>query len=509
MNRKLALTVVVIALAWYALLGLRHPARPGLHYDECRFAAAPIAAGGIAMQSPGVGKIKSWLMQPLLGSAATPASIRAPMVLVGLIALVFTALLAFRFFGPRESALVTVLLAFDPFLLHHVREDWGPSALGLLLRVTTLLLVLSFTKNGRGHTLLAAAFVAGLGVWNTADFLFFLIPLIIAAAIWLRTPLRDTTQKSLWFAIVAFFVGASPALLYWLTYRDLTALSLQTGSNDFSATALAYKAAAIFDTLRGTYPVRTFLGETSITTKRTLLPHVLIAGAFVLAWLRCKTKTPVWRDNTAAFLATLLGSQLLLLLLVPHAYGSHHFFTLTPTAHLLAAVMLIAFLDHAFKSKAAKRAATALLLAPILLIGLVASVDVEAVLDDRGGAGAWSPAIADLADIAQQHPDARFVFLDWGMTTQLLTLNGRFEYDEIFRALATDSPGENALQKLDERLRDDSVVFVAHGENKTVFAQPMQHLLDRMAALNLSFNWIETINDTDGKTLFHLFRATP
>lgn len=520
MNKTTAILIVLLGLAIYGLVGLHHLDRPGLQYDEClfvppmhnapsRFAVAQLGEDGpVLMHMPYLGGLKSILMKPYLQRVGiTPATLRAPMVLLGLLTLALAAILARQAFGRREAALTALLFALDPSALHHVREDWGPCALALLLRAGVLVCALAFAKKQNGRWLLVGAFLVGLGVWNKADFLIFLLALVIAMALWFRPQLR-AIRRGVWLQAVALFLlGALPAWIFWLTHGDLLRLSAQSVPHPFGLLTLKYKLLAMFDTLRGFYPIHNFLGEGSITTKRTLLPHALLAGLVALALLRKRVRgTLAWTGRALPFFITLLGGQVVLLLLVPQVGGSHHYFSLVPTAHVLVAALAWQFIDHAFTTARARRIGAILLLLPLLLTGAIAVGDVETTLDRRGGGGNWSPAIYELAAHVAARPTQRYMFLDWGMTTQLVALNGKFDYEEIFWSIALAPVAPAAMDHLGAAMLDERNMFIAHDNAYTVFDQVPWRLAEKMAELKLVVNEETVIVGTAGEPLYRLFR---
>ena len=254
MNKKTAVAIVLLGLLLYGLVGLHRLDRPGLQYDEClfvpplvdapsRFAVAQLGDGGpVLMHMPYLGGLKSILLKPWLKHAGfTPATLRAPMVLVGMAALLLTAWLAAQAFGRREAALAALLFALDPSALHHVREDWGPCALALLLRTGLLACIVAFIKKQNARWLLLGAALAGLGLWNKADFVFFLFALICAAALCYRPALRTVPGKTWGQALALFLLTALPAWLFWLTHSELLRWSLGAVPHPFGWLTLKFK----------------------------------------------------------------------------------------------------------------------------------------------------------------------------------------------------------------------------------------------------------------------------
>ncbi len=507
MWRRAAGLVILLGLLWFAALGFRQFDRPGLNYEECSF--VPPLIGGPPFETRPSPDLKSLLMRPFINPMGTsPARLRSPLVALGLLALLLGARFAWRHFGPRQSALFALLATLDPSVLHHVREDYARAAFALPLRTGVLLAFFAFLRGGRTRALLVAAFLAGVGVWNQADFLLFVVALAVATTVCRRDVFRE---RRWWAALPAFLAGASPALVFWARHHELVALTW-SASPPLSFAGLGYKLLAIGDTLRAHYPTYTFLGQGSITPPHTLLPELLITGLLALIWLR-RRRVKHELDSALSLLAVLFLVHAGLLWLSPWTFGSHHFFALAPTVHLLAAALVVHFLDHAFISPSARRVATPLLLAPILITSIISSWRAERLLDQRGGDGPWSPAIYQLAAETKKANSDLIVFLDGGMTTQLLTLNGRFPQLEAYRSLVVEPASAGAVRQIERLIsfadgtaQTTDMLFVTHAAEHLLFPQATKLFDELLAAGNNQRQTPLAIVDQRGLPQYELFR---
>lgn len=507
MARVVAPLLVLLALVWFLAVGLPGLDRPGLNEDECFF-LAPLLEGRTAwMLTPYLGGLKSLLYVPLLADfPTTPTRIRAPMLALGVVGLLLAYATARRFFGRRAALLAIWLLALDPAMMHHFREDYGPSALPFVLRILFLLALLSYRRTGRSSAAAWAGLIAGLGVWTKFDWLIFLFAALLAGAIF-PPPAERAGGKRAWAtAATAFLVGSAPAWMYWLGHpADVRAYAAPFLG--WSWAGLAEKIGMLYETTCGAYPVHQMLGAVFIVTKTTLLPVVFLGGVISLPVLYRRDRA---RPSTVE-LPFLTGTVLLqsaALLALPYDLDSAHFFALAPAFHLAIAGLVFFFLDTAFADRRAAKAAALLLIVPLLITGLIASWQTADKLRRQGGAGLWSPRLADLAPAASR-PGDRPVLLDWGMTRPLAALSGRRTPEELFWRLNGPQLDPAARQSLDALLQSDRALFIAHAPPREIFSWPRRHVAERIAELGLRYATVSVIADTDRKPLFILFRVGP
>jgi len=79
-----------------------------------------------------------------------------------------------------------------------------------------------------------------------------------------------------------------------------------------------------------------------------------------------------------------------------------------------------------------------------------------------------------------EHPDQRFLLMDWGFNTQMLLLSrGSINKEEIFGRFMTEDVNDTTLKELYERATQPHTVFVFHASPYVVHKKP-QEVFDRM-----------------------------
>jgi hypothetical protein len=342
-------------------------------------------------------------------------------------------------------------------------------------------------------------------VWTDAEFALFLAALLLAARLARLGdgPDRSAVGVNRAGVAAAFVLGAAPALVYWTTHiPEVVAFAHNRTIGQLPlGPPWSFRVATMFDSLRGLYPVYTYLGQENLAGKMSLAPVWFIAGAAFLLWRRLGARE---RAPAALSFTLLLFAAQAVVLFVS---WPGQLFALSPAFHLALAGLAVYFLDHAFASPRARRLGTILLLAPMLATSLATSVSAERTLDyNGGGRRMWSARIAQLAEEIHARPSARFVVLDWGMANQADVLLGGFDYEEVFWRL-TDWTTPPARDSLDNWIRDPYVVFVCHAPRREVFSNVRRLLAERVKELGLRFADRRVIEDTDGKPLYGLFRV--
>src|SRR5215467_5066458 len=88
--------------------------------------------------------------------------------------------LASRILGQRTAMIAAALLAFDPSYILHIRLDWGPVALMMFFKVGSLYFLAEFARTRKLFYLKVAALFLGLGLYDKANFLWYLLALPLA-----------------------------------------------------------------------------------------------------------------------------------------------------------------------------------------------------------------------------------------------------------------------------------------------------------------------------------------
>ena len=204
----LALAAVLLALQlWFLPL-------PGIQQDEALFlkpflrgdaALSNLTIGGVrvpVMLMDYVGCLKTWLYWPLARVARLNAwSIRLPVCLVSMGALLLLAALARSVTNTRVALSAAALLATDAtFVLTNV-FDWGPVALLIAGTLGVIALLVRFGQSGGKGALGAAGLLAGVLLWSKAIFVFPLAGILIACvaiyprSVWRRRAIRWSGRR--------------------------------------------------------------------------------------------------------------------------------------------------------------------------------------------------------------------------------------------------------------------------------------------------------------------------
>ena len=258
-----------LATLMFLLMGSLWIELPGLHYDEALFVHAtysdPSRAGvwhtGVlgdpvcVLIMPYLGALKGWLYKAVLAVApASAASVRIPVLLLGVVTLWLTFCFARRAFGWRIALAAIWLAASDPVFVLTTRLDWAPVVIQRLLLMLGCLLVLRWAQQGAGWQAIVAFLLFGIGVFDKATFLFLLFGLAAATiCVFPRHLIKGLRNKWAVPALLAFGVGSLP--FWW--YPTVRAPQA-SNTLDFVTHTYGYKAKYIM--------LRASLEGTSVVT---------------------------------------------------------------------------------------------------------------------------------------------------------------------------------------------------------------------------------------------------
>lgn len=497
---------MILAAAPYLIFSLAYLRLPGLQYDEVLFANA--ALGDVdgtfiawevrildhkvpVMLMPYIGALKAWLYAPVFRSfGSTPASVRVPVVMIGLGTVVFSYFLARRMLGERPAVIGALLLASDPTFIFANRLDWGPVSLSMVLKVASLYFLWRWLAESRTGFLALAAFLMGLGLYDKLAFAWFIAAVALSLPICFPQAVRRLLRPAALAAgLAAFAAGASPLIAYnlavpWGSFQDRDMLTFDWRESlpyrkilfqsTFDGGAIYYfvNSVEIADDAPPASPRPEDAFGAAVRHLARLLPlnGSCTTAAVVLALLTLAAIGFAGRIEHAReilFTISLVVIIAAAICVTKRATGAHHAVMLYPFPHLLigAAVAAAARQAEAGWAKKIPHAGGALLLACTLpLVSARITVDAR-YLDSfrvRGGAGAWSDAIYRLADYCRQNRDKTYLLMDWGFSTQLLVLSGnRIKKQEVFFQW-DDLSDEDRLIRMLPLLSGPEVLLVSH-----------------------------------------------
>lgn len=480
--------------------------QPGLEYDEVLFANAAlgnldrsfiaheIKVGEFTipiMLMSYIGALKAYVYRPILQLfPASAITVRLPVILLGMITLLVTYRLVARH-GERSVALPVVwLLATDPSYVFHTRVDFGPTALMMFLKMTSLLALANFVAKENLAQLAVGSFLLGLGIFDKANFLWYVVALAVATVmVWRTEVLRYLNARN--SLTCGFFVilGCLPFLYYNFATNGKTFENRLVFPEDLLG-SLQTRTALLIETLNGSglYKFANGIKPYSLIDLFTspslgALTPWFIASASVFVCVG-RRRLRCWSAPRFGVFFALLFLLILLEIYLTHLpVGWHHFMMLWPF-HLIA---LCSFLLQSRPQRPSSDAVPGLTrikrptrLPVIALATLVASnLIVDGVylwsFSQEGGRGIFSDAIHELVTYAKERPSKRFLLMDWGFNTQMQLLSrGAIHQEEVFPRLMDEEVNETSLKELYDRAIHPSSVLVFHAGNYVVHGKPIE-----------------------------------
>ena len=503
---------ILILLTVYLLISCWSLSLPGLEYDEVLFANAALGHldetfityevkwGTLRlplMLMNYIGALKAYIYFPLFELfPVSPVTTRLPAILIGAASLLAVYLALFRLTDRRVALWVGLLIATDPSFVFHTRIDFGPTVLMMFLKTTSLLAFIKFCKTRQSSFLAIGSFLLGLGVFDKANFLWYVLGLLLASLlVWRKQLMEYVTVHNVLVSSFFLVLGSLPFIYYNVatgggTFKDRILLP-----EDFSG-ALKTRTALLIETVNGTglykfanglKPVGSIEALTSLWPG-TITPWV-IAGCVLFSLRRWRIKTGV-ANPIGMFFALLFTVIVVEIYLTRLPVGWHHFMMLWPFHYMALGVFLLQSAPK--ESGPAERLATnrpivSRNLPVALLICMIASnliVDGTYLrsFSKEGGRGFFSDAIYQLAEHALERTDQRFLLMDWGFSNQLLLLSrGSIKKEELFWELRTADNEERKLSDLRDRAIQPNNLFLFRSSPYTVFEKPRE-LFERMLA---------------------------
>lgn len=513
---------------------------PGLQYDEVLFANAALGhldESFIAheiklgdwrvplMLMTYLGALKAYLYAPLFHLfPISPLTVRLPVIIIGAATLILTCILVSRLAGWRIAAASALLMATDPSYIFHTRIDFGPTALMMFLKMASLLAFVTFVKTRRLFAFGLGSVLLGLGIFDKANFLWYAVSAPAAALIvWPKDSFRKVTPGH-WVIGCGFAaLSCSPFIYYNLATEGETFRGPILLPENFLA-ALKTRTGLLFEALGGSGVYRFVNGlnpsdmieALTPSLTNTVTPCVAIAALVVACAARMRRQQVVRNPMTLFF-------SLLWLLIAAAIYlthrpvGWHHYMMLWPF-HYIALCLLLFRNDDSHTPGAPRpasgRAKGRLPATAVLSLMIASNLLVDAsylrALSREGGRGFFSDAIYELAEHALQQQDKRLIIMDWGFSTQLLLLSrGRIDKEEIFWELINGGPEEQALNRLHERAKDPSALFLFHAPDSTVYQNPRLLFQKMLERYQLKAETVRVFLHRRGDPVYVLLRVTP
>jgi hypothetical protein len=415
--------------------------RPGAFYDELHQAPSAFAyvgrpatlfsfvpIGGMPLMNMSyTGAMKSAMYGLYLRASGRPFSIwswRLLGILFSATGVIAFCLLAGGRMAIGALLLFLALLLTDTNFLLQSRHDWGPVALGFLLRMMFAGLGLRQLTGTRGPwSPFLLGLITGIAIFEKLSSAVLLGPLLIM----LGADAASRTVRSALQALAGLVVGALPVIV--VNFHSLVTTS--------SLVALASVDTTPRRSILGYGANYLFLGNGGLERRMILEASAPrwtepLEGVAILT-LILTIGTIAWKRRNVDIAARLAGVALLCYLAVgvalpflPHGTAEHHWILGTPFQYLAIALAATSIWSQS-GFRTIGRGLFAGCLALLLAARATAMLSAfEAIKTDRY-TRTWDPSLNTAAEFAARQPtSAIFIAANWGVATQALCFsNGR------------------------------------------------------------------------------------
>jgi hypothetical protein len=538
-KQKLVYYIAVgLALATFLFLASRHITLPGLNHDEvlqappaiylikervnagaCSNWSVTIAGRAIPLMcNEYLGAAKSFMLIPsfYLFGISVPV-FRLTLITVALLGVIFTARFAHKAYRPIAALGAVWLLVTDPSFLLYARTDFGPVSLAFGLRMASLFYLMKWWKGGgRRCPLLLASAMLGLGVYDKANFLWFIFALVpVAASAWLLSRKRPPLVVKD-FAL-ALFVGLLAGLPFWIynfTENWATFHSLSPSEGGLTLSQLIEVVPKRTQDL-----LRLFNGY-ELGYRMFGVPlskHLGISGTLLFPLTLLAILCLVIRSFVAREWR-LLALPIIMFLILAQIYSTprrgvlgHHWISIYPLPHLMIGVALGVVWHATEPWRKARTLVRAISIAPILLalgINLLVVQDHYRMMLKTGGVGAWSDAVYQVADlINRRYPDRQIQIMDWGLANPLFLLSeGQLKLHEPYWGYLFKPESRAGLVDL---IADQSNVFLLNVSHVTITKEPRAMLEQAAERAGMIVKTDVQFSDRLGRPAYALVEYAP
>jgi Dolichyl-phosphate-mannose-protein mannosyltransferase len=481
-----AYALVVVALAYFAVMASRQIALPGLYYDEARYVNPAI--GGVeasmrifgipVMVVPYVGALKAYLYFPIFALFGVSAeTIRLPTIFISLLTLGVAFALARLTFRPTYSALFVLLMAVDPMFIFMSKADYGPIVLMMFFKVLALYFFFRFIVTSSPHHLWGLAVACGLGLYDKLNFIWFVLALVVAAVVVFRHELRVAAAHHR-----AHFILPVGALLFGLVGSALYSMPLFIHTQPYDVGALErieFVLRLYIHTMDSRdvwfIPARFSIGTLTNWITIAVIGTIIIAGISRLA--RTKQSSTLALTDRVVIFYLLIFVLIFMQIIVTNAADSpnhvmmlypFHYVLLIGVANRLSDTNLVHPRSGRWTSAvpvprsggrltlgdlSAHRSHVGLVIAAVigLLVGSQINVGVryQEVINKRQFDHLWTPAIYELAAYVEQREVDAVISANWGIHNPVFALvraEVRGRYADLWQQFTgLDEPEEGSV----------------------------------------------------------------
>jgi 4-amino-4-deoxy-L-arabinose transferase-like glycosyltransferase len=525
--------IVCAGLAAFVVLGCLFVPYPGIQEDEILFGPPlfppyhaayswnPFGWRIPVMLMSYVGALKSWLSAPvLLAFGPSPWAVRLPALVLAAAAIWCYYRFARHAAGNFAAGVLLALLATDPMFLLATCFDWGPVALQHLLQAAALCLVLRFDRTRSLVSLGAAAFLAGLALWNKAIFGWTLIAVGLAVMFVFPVRLRaHLTPKSVAVATFCILLGAAPLLLYniendFITMRENAAHQADGIVTKLPAIRWTFDGSGLFGYLVPlsrpvTEPPAHRWYEHVTATVAAVTGHAERTVFAVLILGACLIPLPLLYRPTrhaAAFCLIVSAFMWIQMASTPSAGASvHHVILMAPWPHLYFGLFLLSL-----RRRPVGHYVGGVALAMIVFSNLAVLSEYHSRLMQSGGLGAWTNATTVLASkVAALPPDQDIVVVDWGLYNHLVVARRSANHViQAYRPLRQPL-SQTSIAEWRSITGGTPKVYIGFTEGNQIFPETYTALEALTRAAGRKKRPVSVLNATNGVAMIEIFRLEP
>lgn len=348
-------------------------------------------------------------------------------IVLGILAIIFIFAFVRKISSNLTGLIAIALIASSPEYVFYTSRDMTIVFM-ILAKMAALYFFIKYLETSKTVYILTGSFVLGLGIYDKASFLWFVIALILYLLFFRRQILRAMSLKHYSIAGIGFFTGGFIFFLFNIIRLGETFAPLLTDFHKTSGgvdnsdlmTNLWIRAEQFYFLLSGDGLARLFTQSSANGLLTSILPAIIVLFMLTPVILVCFRKFAEYRHKIFFVLFFFLV-PLIMTIFTPSSLSLHHVAIVWPF-HLILAAFMIEIIFRLFRSYVVKSVSFTLLFA-IILLNVVSVFEIYGKIHDEGSTGNWSETIYELNDYLTELKEPT-VLMTWGFTNNLIVTSG-------------------------------------------------------------------------------------
>ncbi len=540
-KRWLLLPAFLLPLAVYLFAAFYQIKLPGPYYDEFIFLIDSLKLAGqegdvplhsqffnikigerqlpIMRKTFYMGPGKTYLFAAIFSFLPPSVStVRYTTAVLGLLSIIFTYLFAKRCFGGPVAFLTVLFLTTDPTFVILSRTDHGPMVMMMLCKMGALFFLLKWWEEEKLWPLLVGMFLIGFGLLGKANFIHFIIALLIASSVLLRKRLlKRLINIQIIPALLCFIIGALPFFLFHATHiKELFQVWI-SGPTRTADPRLFHPIGNIFRVLKlayltfnGSFEQEWILGKVSF---KLSIPYLLgLSGLLYLIEIIPRKRPPILTSKRFNFIIIISLLLFLSMVFTPHARNAWHFFIAYPFPYIFCSVVPAAFLKQLSEKKSRLNKiiqSTIIALIAITILGNLRGLYIfhREFAADRVTTE-WSAQNYALADYLRQNHDKVIVCMDWGFYCNLaFLLRGETALKDRWGDFS--GAGSRPRRRLAKYFKRENYLYLFHSPRFTIFKRPRELFEEALEEYDYRAIKVKSFYNSDGREICELIKVAP